>query len=67
MTFKIFNLGLKWPHLHGAYVLRVCNNLGSTVSTYFLYDTNDVTEQGCLATEVTTKHAMCVNTKHVKL
>ena len=31
MPFKVFNLGSKWPHLHRAYVLRVCNNLGSTV------------------------------------
>ena len=31
MTFKLCNLGSKWPHLHRAYVLRVSNNLGSTV------------------------------------
>ena len=31
MTSKVYNLGSKWPHLHWAYVLRVGNNLGSTV------------------------------------
>ena len=31
MTCRIFNLASKRPHLHKAYALRVCNNLGFTV------------------------------------
>ena len=31
MTFKACNLGSKRPHLHRAYVLGVCNDLGTTV------------------------------------
>ena len=31
MTFRLCNLGSKGPHLYRAYVLGVCNNLGSTV------------------------------------
>ena len=33
MTFKVFNLGSKWPHLHRAYVLRVFTNISTTVSS----------------------------------
>ena len=33
MTFKVFNLCSNWLHLHRIYVLRICNNLGSTVSS----------------------------------
>ena len=32
MSFKVCNLGSKRPHFHSAYVLRVYNNLGTTVS-----------------------------------
>ena len=30
-TFNVFYLHSKWPHFNRAYVVRVCNNLGSTV------------------------------------
>ena len=32
MTFKVSNLGSKRPNLQRAYVIGVCNNLGTTVN-----------------------------------
>ena len=29
--FKLYDLGSKRPHLHRAYILGACNNLGTTV------------------------------------
>ena len=41
MTFKIYNLSPKRPHLHRSYVLGVCNNLGTTVHGSLISISND--------------------------
>ena len=38
MTSKVHNLGSKRSHLHRAYVIRVDNNVGTTVLDQFRVD-----------------------------